>query len=335
MSAWHKSTLAVVLLSIAFGGRERAQSASQLSPSDHEECVIEGVVTSVPTGEPLKDVLVYLTAPDDYKALYRIETDGTGTFSIKDIEPGEYALRTDKTGYYDPSRNCDSEDVQSGDDIKLAPGQRLDKLKLQLLASAVITGTVFDPKGEPLPDADVEAVSFESFHGLRLLGNPVSPKTSDDRGQFRIYHLKPGKYFVRVSNAPYFRNESDDEKGNPTATRLKGFLPIYYPNTTELNQATLLDVKPGEELSQINLTVRLAEVLRIRGSVVSGLNGEPITDGSVSLTPLPPAIRENAAGSSSISEDSRFEIKDLVPGKYIVSADGLNCLSAGVGEEGG
>jgi hypothetical protein len=326
MSAWHRSTLAVALLGIALGAHEGAQSASQLSSSDHEKCVIEGVVTSVPTGEPLKGTQVYLTAVGKYKALFSTETDGTGTFSIKDIEPGEYTLRTDKTGYYDLSRNCDSEDVQSDDDIKLAPGQHLDKLKLQLMASAVITGTVFDPKGEPLPDADVEAVSFEAFRGVRLLGNAVSPKTSDDRGQFRIYHLKPGKYFVRVSDAVYFGSESDDEKDNEAATRVKGFLPIYYPNTTELNQATLLDVKPGEELSQINLTVRLAEVLRIRGSVVNGLTGEPIANGSVSVTPLPPAIRENGSSSMSIGEDSRFEIKDLVPGKYIVSADGWELL---------
>ena len=103
---------------------------------------------------------------------------------------------------------------------------------------------------------------------------------------------------------------------------MKGFLPIYYPNTTELNQATLLDVKPGEELSQINITVHLAEVLRIRGSLLNGITGEPIKDGSVSISSLRPAIRENSAGSTSVGEDSLFEIKDLVPGKYIVSADG-------------
>ncbi len=278
MSAWHRSTLAVVLLSIAFGAHDGAQSAPQLSSSDHEKCIIEGVVTSVPTGEPLKGVRVFLTARDNYKALFSAETDGTGIFSIKDIEPGEYTLRTDKTGYYDPSQNCDSEDIQSGDDIKLAPGERLDKLKLQLLASAVITGTVFDPTGEPVPDAEVEAVRFEVFSGVRMLSNAVNPKTSDDRGQFRIYHLKPGKYFVRVSDAFYFRNQSEDAKDNPTARQVKGFLPIYYPDTTELNQATLLDVKPGEELSQINITVHLAEVLRIRGSLLNGITGEPITE---------------------------------------------------------
>ena len=308
-------------MGIALGAHKGAQSAPQLSSSDHKKCIIEGVVTSVPAGEPLKGAHVYLTAPGKYKALFSTETDAEGKFFLEGVEPGEYQLEADKTGYYDPERKCDSEDVQSGDDINLAPGQRLDKLKLQLLAPAVITGTVFDPKGEPLPDAEVQAVRFEAFRGMRLLSNAVNPKTSDDRGQFRIYHLKPGKYFVRVSDAFHFRNESEDENDNATAARVRGFLPIYYPNTTELNQAILLDVKPGDELSQIDLTVRLAEVLRIRGRVANGLTGEPIANGSVSITPLPPATRENAAGSTSIGEDSHFEIKDLVPGKYIVWAD--------------
>jgi len=277
-------------------------------------------VTSVPTGEPLKGAQVYLTAPEKYKALYRAETDTTGGFSIENVEPGTYQLKADKTGYYDPARGCDSADIQSGDVIKLAPGQRLSEIKLQLSASAVITGTVFNPKGEPLPDADVEAVQLYSYRGQRTLGNAVSPKTTNDRGEFRIYHLQPGKYFVRVSDAFYFRNESDVEEDDPAARQVKGFLPIYYPDTSELTQATIIELKPGEELAQINFTVHLTQVLRIRGSVVSGLTGEPITNGSVAIGLVPPAIRENGGGAMSIAEDSHFEVKDLVPGKYIVSA---------------
>jgi protocatechuate 3,4-dioxygenase beta subunit len=165
MSAWHKSTLAVVLLSIAFGGRERAQSAARLSRSDHEECVIEGVVTSVPTGEPLRGVQVYLTAPGKYKALFNTETDVEGKFSLEGVEPGEYQLEADKTGYFDPERRCDSEEIQMGDEIRLASGQKIADVKLRLVAPAVITGTVADPKGDPVANVEVEPVRISSYRG--------------------------------------------------------------------------------------------------------------------------------------------------------------------------
>jgi hypothetical protein len=247
MSAWHRSTLAVVLLSIAFGVHERAQSAPQLSSSDHEKCVIEGVVTSVPTGEPLKGAVVYLTAPGKYKALFSAETDAQGKFSLEGVEPGEYELEAGKTGYYDLERRCDSEEIQMGDDIRLAPGQKIADVKLHLRPSAVITGTVVDPKGDPVANVEVEPVRISSHWGKQEITRQGGSQ-SDDRGQFRIFHLEPGSYFVRVAGPGDFTARARDD--DSSANGRKGFLPIYYPDTTDISQATLLEVRAGGELSQ-------------------------------------------------------------------------------------
>lgn len=317
MSAWHRSTLAVVLLSIALGAHDRAQSFSQLSSSDHEKCVIEGVVTSVPTGEPLRGAVVYLTAPGKYKALFRAETDAQGKFSLEDVEPGEYELEADKTGYYDPERRCDSEEIHMGDEVRLAPGQKIADVKLRLVAPAVITGTVVDPQGDPVATVGVEAVRISSHWGKQEIAREASSQT-DDRGQFRIFHLEPGSYFVRVAQSGDFMRRARDGDDSSAGGR-KGFLPIYYPDTTDISRASLLELTAGGELSQINLTVHSARVLRVRGKVVNGLTGDPITGGSISAELMPPSLRENGSTAGGFDEDSEFDIDDLVPGKYALS----------------
>ena len=235
---------AVLVFAFALGTSERAQSSFQSSnTSDQEKCVIEGVVTSAPTGEPLKGAQVYPTAPGKYKPLYSAESDATGHFSIENIEPGEYQLSADKTGYYDPERKCDSEEIQSEDEIRLTPGQKLADLNLRLVAPAVITGTVVDPLGEPVVNAEIETVRISSHSGRREIA-PAGTSQSDDRGQFRIFHLEPGQYFVRVASAGSFRPRArNDEESNPTEPQ--GFLPIYYPDTTDINSATTLELTAG------------------------------------------------------------------------------------------
>jgi hypothetical protein len=228
-----------------------------------------------------------------------------------------------KTAYETPNRQCDSDKVQDGDDLVLVSGQKLSGLKFQLLAPSVITGTVFDPSGEPVTGAEVQAVRFYSFRGDLRISMSTQGASTDDRGQFRLFHLIPGRYFLRVEDAFYFRQRFEGNE-DQTAKGVKGFLPIYYPDTTDLSQATLFEVKPGEELRGVDFTIHLTQVLRVRGRAINGLTGERIKDGSVAVQPLPPAIRENGGTSISLGEEDKpFTINDLVSGRYIVSVDGF------------
>jgi Carboxypeptidase regulatory-like domain len=312
--------LLILLLGITLIRRGELQSAPQAtSASEHEKCVIEGVVTRVPGGDPIKGVEVFLSPVDSYKSLYSTDTDAAGQFSLSDVEPGKYQIWLRKTGYDSPDRRCDSDKVQEGDDLNLVSGQKLPGLKFQLLASAVVAGTVFDPSGDPLTGAEVQAVRFYSFRGERRISSATSGATSDDRGQYRLFHLSPGRYFLRVKDAFYFRQRFEESE-DKTTKEVKGFLPIYYPDTTDLGQATLLELKPGEELAGFDFTIHPAQVLRIRGRVINGLTGERINVGSVALDALPPTIRENGGSAISLNEvDQQFTIDNLVPGRYIVS----------------
>jgi hypothetical protein len=293
------------------------QSASS---SDDTKCVVQGRVTKLPSGEPIKGAEVFLITDDGKNLEYSGFTDTTGQFSLTDIEPARYKIMVNKTGYASPERQCDSKNIQEGEELNLAPGQKLSGLNLQLLAPAVITGTVFDPLGEALPDAQIEARRYYVFRGKEAFSR-AGLAQSDDRGKYRMYDLPPGRYYVRVGDAFYFQQQIQRIK---TAGDPLGFLPIYYPGTTDLTQAVLLEVKSGDELSGVDFVVQPARVLRIRGRVVNGITGEPVRDGSVTLITRAPVIQENGGSAYPIGKDGRFEIKDLAPGPYILSAESMN-----------
>jgi hypothetical protein len=315
--------LVILLLGIAPAKLRGLRRSPQTgSTSDAEKCAIQGAVTQLPTRGPLKGAEVVLTAGNRYRPLYRTETDATGQFTLSDVEPGKYRIGIGKTAYESSDRRCDSELVQNGDELTLVSGQKLTGLQFQLLTPAVIAGTVFDPSGDPVTGARVQAVRFHSFRGDLKLSSSGRTATTDDRGQFRLYHLSPGQYFLRVEDAFDFRQRLEGQKDR-SEKGVKGFLPIYYPDTTDLSQATLFKLHPGEELRGVDFTLHPARVLQIRGRAVNGLTEDRINDVNVAIEALPPAIRENRGGGITLDQvDQQFIISDLVPGRYIVSVLG-------------
>jgi len=307
----------ILLLALLQARFVQAQDVqSPLSETVSNTAVIEGIVTKFPSSEPLRGAEVYLAQGDNRKALYRVLTATDGKFSLHDIKPGKYKLWVSKTGFESPDRVCGSNQVQEGDELTLGPGDKISDMNLRLLSPAVITGAVFDTSGEPVTNAEVQATRFYSSRGNRMLRDMASART-DDRGQFRIFHVPPGRYYLRVSND----FELPVAKVTANAAKVEGYLPIYYPDTTDLELARVFDLRAGQELAGINFTVHSTKVLRIRGRVVNGLSGEPMDASSLAVTPLQIAFRENKTGSTFAEESGYFEISNLFPGRYWISAD--------------
>ncbi|HJZ63770.1 MAG TPA: carboxypeptidase-like regulatory domain-containing protein [Candidatus Acidoferrum sp.] len=307
----------LILLFLSPLGLRVAVAAQASTPSRTEKASIQGLVTTAPSSEPLKGVSVLLTRTREYGTFYRGVSDGTGQFSIQNIEPGNYQIRIEKEGYQSPDRVCSSSDIQDEDVIPLAAGQILSGLKFRMLATAVITGHVFDSSGDPITGAQVGAYLITALDGHRVLAARAHAIT-DDRGQYRLFHLRPGQYFLRLNDAFRLREELEEQTGADSA-KVPGFRPIYYPDTFELDRAIQLVVHAGQEVSGINFTAHFAEVLRVRGEVVSGLTDDHVADGSLAIASLDAAMRENGGASYSIGEDGHFEISDLTPGRYLLS----------------
>src|SRR5262249_17819993 len=97
--------------------------------------------------------------------------------------------------------------------VKLTEGQRMT-ITIRLSKSAVISGTIRDPLGRPMPNVRARVMRYVAMNGQRVLQTMGGTGGStDDRGMYRIYGLQPGDYIVSAVAQPLtdVRPVSDEE----------------------------------------------------------------------------------------------------------------------------
>ena len=63
---------------------------------------------------------------------------------------------------------------------------------------SVLTGPLWDEDGEPMARVLVLASRYVYRQGERRI-DPAGTDQTDDRGQFRVFDLEPGDYFVSAT----------------------------------------------------------------------------------------------------------------------------------------
>jgi len=111
----------------------------------------------------------------------------------------------------------------------LSAGQQMMGVVLTMIPTGVISGRIVDGDNIPLARVHVQAAKASYALGQRVLLDPVSEAETNDLGEYRLFGLAPGFYFV--SATPYRPSyvQSDryltptppcpDCRGEGTATR--------------------------------------------------------------------------------------------------------------------
>ena len=114
---------------------------------------LQGRTINALTGEPVRGALVHLNLdrgsfsnlPPEVEFL----TGPDGRFVLRDLPAGTYGLFVTKTGFVDAT----------SDNYELAAGATRDRVEVRLTPAAVISGTVRDDAGDPVPRVTVEVVT--------------------------------------------------------------------------------------------------------------------------------------------------------------------------------
>lgn len=298
---------------------------------------IDGTVTSSATGEPLERAQVVLNrilppppppAPGQAAApvtpppqIVPAMTEKDGKFKFE-VEPGQYRLRVQRNGYATLEYGQRALGA-AGTVITLTAGQAMKEVSMKMVAAGVVTGRVRDSRGEAV--AGVQVLLMRSIYnnlGQRTFTSSGAGST-DDRGEYRIFWIPPGRYVVSVASAT--TSLALLVLGGPSIVSDRTFPTTYYPGTTEPARAVTLDLQPGRELTGIDIIVNPPPLFRVRGRVIDGATGEAPRSASVSLMPRQPVgndilLLTSSSGSTTYNPNGTFEIRNVLPGSYWLRA---------------
>jgi len=283
-----------------------------------DTATVAGQVLRLDTGEPLKKAQVSLQSHGggDFSA-FRL-TDEQGHFAIDNVPPGPYNLQVSRNGFVD-NEYGQKKPGTSGAILTLAAGQRMADLVFKMIRAASISGHVLDEDGEPIPYAEVISYRASRQSGKEERTN-YQPITTNDLGEFRIFDLSPGRYYVAVD----YRLKTDVAFRVPNAQKEaeSGYPAMYYPNTTDPAKAVAISVSAGDEIRSIDFLLRPAHFVTVSGRVINTIPAPPHAFTNVYLSPHASGLADAAQNLDDSFElrDGQFVIHNVPPGSYTLSA---------------
>jgi hypothetical protein len=253
---------------------------------------IAGLAANAATGSPVRKARLTLQSIDHH---YAAVSDASGRFAVAEVAPGTYNIRTE----------CDGFQV-TAQSLKIAEDQHITDLAIRLVPLGVIAGKVVDENGELLSQISVEA-QVDTFgpNGRKRLPGGIA--TTDDRGEYRIFDLPPGRYFVMAANPRSYSLLG----GHVHADAVEmAYVSTSFPNVTDASQASVQVLAPGAELDGIDLHMHKQRVFHVRGHVQL----PPGQRGAVDVVPC--GGGSGIGINTAILKDGAFDAAGLIQGNW-------------------
>src|SRR5262245_43043917 len=273
---------------------------------------VTGIVRRAGTGQPLVDATVVVVTSIDSidQAMARATlTDYNGKFSVKGVVPGHHIVVVQSEGYFSLSNEIPAP-VRATRDISVNEGQQTDSGTFELIPGATISGRIVGPDGKHLVAVPVQALRASYIRNC-LAYTPVKIAATDDLGEYRLFWLPPGQYYIRAQ----YRSNSGEER----------YERVYFPGISEEDAAPHLTVNAGAELGGIDLRIPVKPVtgFKVSGKILQAAQDQSEIrvdsvyvvprDRRVILTGDASDLFQNLAADRS---DGQFEIRNVSPGEY-------------------
>lgn len=281
--------------------------------------VIRGRVVSADSGTPIRRAQVRAQS-GELRANRLVSTDAQGRFEFKDLPAGRWNLTASKAGYM-TLRYGQKRSFEAGSPIEVADAQVMERADFSLPRGAAITGRVFDEYGDPVANARVQVLRYQTVQGQRRLTPAGTGDQTDDTGSYRLYGLAPGDYYIsatlRGGNGPFL----DDNNGDSTS-----YAATYYPGTGSVTEAQRVTLGVGQEQPNVNFALQPVRTVKITGTALSS-TGTALSNGMVTLMPAEGAggpgggpVMFTFGGNGRVRPDGSFTIANVAPGNYTLMA---------------
>jgi hypothetical protein len=221
-------------------------------------------------------------------------TDDDGRFAFKDVSPGTYIVRVQKEGFFGKSEGGVHPPTVAID-VDVYAGKTADA-DLAMIPGAIIGGRIFDEKGQLMSNA------------------------TDDRGEFRLFWVPPGDYYLAVTSAPVAPAPGVPAAASPSKT--------YFPGETNIALARTVTVTGGEDIRGMDISVRGVRSFKVSGQVNSLIPPPPTQLGAPGVNAAvlfmlnrdavaPDDVNGRQVGVVPLLPSTgQFEISNVLPGVY-------------------
>ena len=266
------------------------------------------------------------------KRRFEAVTDKQGLFSLAKVPDGKYKARPvlpDKYTLYFPG---EAEFILGNSDEPEYPGRirqgESAYARFRIGWKNEISGKVLDAEGNPVRRAEAALFSVRSPSGSPLLVEKGIFNLAE--GKYRFYGQTPGRYLPSVTiEAPF---KSGDRR-----------VTVYYPSALNPGQASDLEIKESETLSDRHIKLPPPYLVRQVEGVIVWPDGRPAIKGWAVLA-AKESLAEGEKGFDwgSADEQGRFSLQGFVGAEYwllasvntygMKTADGKDLWGSGVQE---
>lgn len=272
---------------------------------------IRGRVVAADTGAALRRAAVRIMSPEIREGRSTV-TDTDGRFEFSDLPGGRYTVIASKTSFvtlnYGQSRSTDPPKQ-----LEVPEKQIVDRVDFKLPRGGVITGRVLDEYGEPVAGAQVQPMQNRFMNGQRRPMPSGQSSSTPDTGEFRLWGLAPGDYYISVTlrNGPAMLNDNSDDRS--------GYSESYYPATSSIAEAQAISVSAGQVASGVDIILTPTRTVKVSGTAIDS-TGQPLKSGFVMAMRRTAGLMMMGNIGGQIRPDGTFTMSGLAAGDYLLRA---------------
>lgn len=296
--------VAAVVSLLIYDGRSTLayQERPRDTPPATGSSSIVGRVVSGSGGAAVGEAVV--TAVETASGLTKsVATGDSGAFELRGLPAGRYVLSATKatfiSGRYGQSSPGESRRV-----LVLADGKTESGVEIRLWKAGVVSGRILTQSAEPLPGATVNLMRLIVDGEIRRLMPIRASAVSSDTGEYRVFGIDPGEYFLVATPPPIGYRMGLDVK--------KGPRPTFFPSGVAPEAAQPLTVVAEGALAA-DVFVQTGHFVRVDGTILDSTVRTGIT------------VRAAAPGLAlepqTIASQGRFSFPSLPEGAYTFYSD--------------
>jgi len=271
-----------------------------------------------------------------------VRTDVDGTFEADNIAPGDYYVTATAIGYVAERTLMQAQIAAGADPTALlaslpqvhVAANATSSVTVSMQRGGALAGHVEWEDGSPAAGVAVQALPSTTavttpaaLRGFGNFGGNASFATTDDKGNFRLSGMPSGDYVVLATIQPGTQTGG----ASRNVPQFTSPIRIYAPGVFRKTDAKPVNVRAGDERTDLRIVLDLRGLHIVSGSAASNNPGNAVASGRVSLTDTGDA---SVTIQGNISSSGTFRLPYVPAGNYTLQISGASTQANNSGFRG-